>query len=551
MNLGFFLYVGASFEKVEKKLNAIKNALGVKSDHKVCILRPSLNSFVVLSHCEDVKDEEAFYKSDTSLFFYGGSVFPELSSNCIEGTSFVKPDALLNELRNLEYSSAAKKNKGNFGACNLNFDKKGSRIDVKLWSDPFGVYPIFYSHTGSELVVSNFAEAIIACGVNHHELCMDVIAGYLATGLVTPDKCFSTNVERLVANSVLAFSYPANSLKIHSGPNPWLKDTSNAPVGELAEELYNHLRNAIKIRARNYSSPIVLKLSGGMDSRYLLHHLLTEKIPIKALTYRYNDVPGFDSVLPQQLADQLKFNHEVIDTSYKVFDSDLENSILGAGRSSSRIRKGIFSGTFAGASVKCGPYLSYEGNIKSAKKLLSKVDIFQKNPIDDIVENYQTNIEKINGENFAHKYRKWHMQIHNIGFMSWLKDIELCRPSFFFRGTRHMPYCDIDIIDLANRFPANLDPKDLYSYAFDHWMPEMKKIPMQSVSESSSPLLCDEDQQQSLIQQHQCKRLNEMFRENPAFRDWFGRLPPEEMPNKFRTFLYNFGAWQSRFLPVS
>lgn len=282
-----------------------------------------------------------------------------------------------------------------------------------------------------------------------------------------------------------------------------------------------------------------------MDSRYILHHLLTQKIPFETVSYRYDGMKESDSLLPQQLAAQFGFKHEVVDVGYKVLDSNTEDTVLGSGRTRSKIRKGIISGTFAGVTAKAFPYVSYDRNCNEGNRYASQFAVFQNYPIHEIMERYKTSIRESGGENPAHCFRRWSIKVNSLSFMMWIRDIELCRTAFFFRGTRHMPFTDAGIIDLSYRYPANIDPLHLYRHGFDTWLKEMKIVPIRSGAIPS--VVSSEDIEDKLVFQKQNSRLREMATQDQLLTKWFPQINPEDMPTRFRTFLYHFGAWETRF----
>lgn len=480
MNTAFFVCIG---NKNKVDIPKLLDLLCFSDSLKYKVYEPCKDVFIVLTHPESLEEKDYIFKTDTQFLFYSGNYFPDNSSLCIPGNPFASPLAIYED------------NAGNgaFGTIRI-FHENGVFRELVCNVDRYALHPVYYTTDKQSgcILVSNFAEALTILN-RGFDIDFSAVASFFVTGLVPHNSNFIKGITRIGINEALHCrtngGIPEISIRKSGYKYPTL--IKSRDTGEHFEELYWTIRQAVRQRTKNISGPLELKLSGGIDSRLLLHCLLEDKIDFVATNYWYAFSEEPDSAIPAQLANMAGFPLKIEKSSQWETDVNELNQIGGPGKTFKQISNSKMSGSFAAVSMKKRRNVAFTFDPIVAQGISSL------NYIDNInnqlaLQNQMSDMAAFSVSNEIHGFNASHLYQQYAAFMCDFDEPRFSRPSNYFRGTRLLPFCDEKLLELswiddtvpqeASKHYLNLLKKkapELYSIPFnsgDTYITQKKKV---------------------------------------------------------------------------
>ena len=205
------------------------------------------------------------------------------------------------------------------------YDKRSDKI--KLFSDKFGLQPLYYSIQSDGMIFGGEVKALLADPALPRDPDYQSFSDFLYFGQILGQKTLFESFKLLPPGSVLAFN-----LKDHKATltHYWHLDQQFAEKGDYdtkstPKEVIPYLVEAIRVRSRD-KNLLGLSLSGGLDSRGILAGLGKEAEGI--FTYTLG-LPGCaDQKLANSMARVAKTKHEFIELD-QGYLGDFENMAKG------------------------------------------------------------------------------------------------------------------------------------------------------------------------------------------------------------------------------
>jgi len=205
------------------------------------------------------------------------------------------------------------------------FDKRSNQI--KLFSDKFGLQPLYYSVLPDGIIFGARVKAVIEYKDISRDPDLHSFADFLHFGQILGQKTLFKNVKLLSPGSVLTFNL--EDYKAIIAPY-WQLDQQFAEKGcynakATPKEVIPYLIEAIRIRSRDKNF-LGLSLSGGLDTRGLLAGLGKEAEVF--FTYTLGLRGCADQKLAESMARVAKTKHEFIELG-QGYLGDFENMAQG------------------------------------------------------------------------------------------------------------------------------------------------------------------------------------------------------------------------------
>lgn len=258
-------------------------------------------------------------------------------------------------------------------------------------NDAFGLQPLYYHEKDGAIFFCSEAEAFIKCGLVKPMLDVNALAQCFVLGCIIGSNTLINDIARMRPNTELEANldkrvFRRGSYKFRTG----FKIISLKDAYELLDR---YIDESIMNAVRSFGDDeVVLRLSGGLDSRLILNFLIENKVRFKAITY---DNPfreeQEDLKYASMLSEKFGFPHEIV--AEKPGEQTKYHYLLNARVATygSRIG-GQFSCLIKG---KLGKVVSLKGDFES-RDLLRRIftDEFIKGLSEDPVETARSEIER-------------------------------------------------------------------------------------------------------------------------------------------------------------
>ncbi len=187
-------------------------------------------------------------------------------------------------------------------------------FENKIYTDATGTLGVFYTRLKDEGVCISSSLALMKSifDIEQEEF---LFSNYHWDWFPGPKTCLK-NVNILFSSQRLQFSRDDYSLEFHSS----IDTTTYARTSdeELIYQISTRLSTLMK-NVGNLNEKVILRLSGGNDSRVLLAALLASKINFTAVTFNYKNIKKCDIRIPKNLAKDFGFQHQLINPGpYKI-----------------------------------------------------------------------------------------------------------------------------------------------------------------------------------------------------------------------------------------
>ncbi|SMD46307.1 Asparagine synthase [Aquiflexum balticum DSM 16537] len=194
---------------------------------------------------------------------------------------------------------------------------------AEIISDVAGSRTVWYYHDDDLLIAATSQFAIIHY-LESFEFNHDVIPWILTTGTLGPDFSWDKRIQKLPPDSSIVLEKSLWKIQIKSFPIVY--QTTNKSAENIEKQLQENLDQTFLGMDLSYFR-WVLPLSGGYDSRGILHILKKNKVnPIKTITWglkeSLNDHES-DSYIAKNLASKLNVEHDFFSTSFSNEPVDL------------------------------------------------------------------------------------------------------------------------------------------------------------------------------------------------------------------------------------
>jgi hypothetical protein len=554
VNYGWLIYKGMLTKEVLGQRKEIFRALGDHENTATSILTPARDLVIFLVHAKNLKTSDLYELSnlDRSLFFYSGQISDEKTTECIKNTSFLTPDSLKRKLNisngtvDREKPVEHEKIKGQFCGCFFEFEGTSSK-SIIIFTDWLGIHPAFDYTSDKGIVITNFSEGVIATGLHDSSLDIESIGMFLSVGTVLNDRTFLSELRRLPANAVTIYNCINNDCISRRGNGISEIVPTAIAENDLSEKIYWDLRSIVRRQCKNFTLPITIKLSGGSDSRFLLHCLMQEKIPFNALTYWYLSENEFDVVYAGELAKQFNFIHIVQKLPlYSISNATLKE-VNGRGRISRALDDPTMSGNFAALAIK-GRGFTDGLTIAEMVRSLPAGHFFKRYPREDFVDAYKVRMADFPGGTPKQKAYRFKVYDAFAGYAIGFPDPNTSRPSHFAKGNRLLPFFDSSFLALNLEFPGCF-PKDWYdkTYVFDHYMQEMTFIPRQHRESGNIQLKGYDEQMEKRDFEFRRKHIDRIVQSNETFACFVPDIDLRKLPYDYINVLFILGIWLENY----
>jgi len=201
------------------------------------------------------------------------------------------------------------------------------RLDqIKLFSDKFGLQPLYYSIFNTEIVFAGEVKAILEDVTIDKSPDYESIADFLHYGQILGEKTLFKNIKLLGPGSVLTYNLKNSevSIKKYWRLDSLFVENGNYNFQTSVEQVTRLLAESITSRSMN-SDILGISLSGGLDSRGILAGLGKQAEGIQSYTL------GLAGCADQKLAEKMArisgTRHEFIELN-QAYLQDFENMAL-------------------------------------------------------------------------------------------------------------------------------------------------------------------------------------------------------------------------------
>lgn len=194
--------------------------------------------------------------------------------------------------------------------------------EIKLFSDKFGLYPLYYSATGESLIFAGEVKALLK--YDNIDLSQDFesFGDFFHFGQILGQKTLFKNIKLLPPAAILKFNIHDCSLRLKKY---WQLESLFALNGNYKNKIsmtaVDSLIDSIRQNTGNTAN-LGLSLSGGLDSRAILAGLQGKSRGLS--TYTLGLEGCADQKLAQKMADIAKTEHEFIILD-QIYISNFEN----------------------------------------------------------------------------------------------------------------------------------------------------------------------------------------------------------------------------------
>lgn len=183
-----------------------------------------------------------------------------------------------------------------------------AKPEVRLLSDRFNVYPVYYTCKNGRLAFSSSVPALRATGCASGEVNRQTVVEYALFDYCLGDRTFFADVKLLDMASVLTFSPSGLSLRRYSS----IEDLFNSellPKDESLDLLVDLLHENVNLHVAD-AKRFVISVTGGFDGRCNL--ALLDRDPDDFLVYSFGKPGSLQVTIPQQIARALGLHYEPI-----------------------------------------------------------------------------------------------------------------------------------------------------------------------------------------------------------------------------------------------
>ncbi len=201
--------------------------------------------------------------------------------------------------------------------------------EVFIARDRLGIKPLYFHHTGKEIVFSSEIRALLASGLLKAKISNEALSDYLAYQTVHAPNSILSNVEMLMPGQKMLISN-GNELLIET----WWKLSNFKPhagneisLPEAQKEVRQLLLKSVERRLVS-DVPFGAFLSGGIDSSAIVG-LMTEVAPgrVKTFSVTFDDEEFSEARFARMVAEKFKTEHHEIKLRPEDFRDDLIDAL--------------------------------------------------------------------------------------------------------------------------------------------------------------------------------------------------------------------------------
>jgi len=172
-------------------------------------------------------------------------------------------------------------------------------------NDRMASSPWYFSHRGDEFIFSNRVDSLLQ-EVHEHQICWKSVAEYLLSGYVHHERTLYKDIYCLGVGAFVLVEKTRGTWKrveyFRYKPKPLSPEKRPAT---LSKELDDHINSAIQTTIEFAAGrPIIVPLSGGLDSRLILAKLKQHKYK-ELFSFTYGLSGNHESLLAKWVAEQL------------------------------------------------------------------------------------------------------------------------------------------------------------------------------------------------------------------------------------------------------
>lgn len=182
------------------------------------------------------------------------------------------------------------------------FDNK-NRTAI-ICNDRFGHRQLYYFEDDKYFLFSTEIKAFLACPSFPRDIDMHGVANFFNYGYPLGERTFFKNVKFLLGGNIVRFGQSGISFKKY-----WefrYDEPSTQTIPEFVEEMDQIYRPIIS-RRLDGAEQVVVPLSGGLDSRFILSHVIEAGVEPQTITHGKHNC--LDHKIAQQVADVLKLKN--------------------------------------------------------------------------------------------------------------------------------------------------------------------------------------------------------------------------------------------------
>lgn len=318
---------------------------------------------------------------------------------------------------------------------------------LTIINDKLGLYPLYIYRKNDQIIFASEAEAIAKLNLNNFQIDNNSIAEFISLGNILNGKSLFSNINNILPASINVFRNSQNIRIIYYSVKQKKLDVLS--YSDLIDRLSTKFHNAVIRRIK--TDPVVIRLSGGIDSRLILACLLEEKKEIHAETYflRLKEVEK-DALYSSALAKKYEFEHMCFP---KASSTNLIDRIKGITKNPTYRFNGIWGGEIFGGTK----FIRSRNILESAKRAFK--DKFSNKFIATLTlcpeMTLNDNLRDLPFNHIESNYLYFYFTCCSRSFLSSEQGIGWERPNFFFFGNGLYPFTDCDFLELV--FSLNPD----------------------------------------------------------------------------------------------
>lgn len=356
---------------------------------------------------------------------------------------------------------------------------------LSLANDKLGLSPLYVASNTDWILFASEAESLAGTGLLNLEVDLGAIAEFFALGHVLGGKTFYSCIKNLAPATLRTYAKGTASDSSYYVFTP--SYNSNLSEDVYTEKTLDSFVAAVD--ARVTSQPTCLRLSGGLDSRFILGCLLRLGHDVMAETFFIKSVDdeadaAYARALAQQNAFEIRFQQ-------KVCKSSLRQRVWGVTKSQHSAFNGIWGGELLGA---MGLLLSGR-NLDNPDAILSDVmspDLVRALPQSPSQAIQRSMTSAPMGNDEARKL--YYYFINNTrSFLSSGQGIGWERPNYFFVGEGLYPFVDTSFLQAVFSIPCHLTHgRRFYISLLQKEFPSLMRVPW--ISKPGDAITCGADE---------------------------------------------------------
>jgi hypothetical protein len=372
-------------------------------------------------------------------------------------------------------------------------DKRYCNCRVYLVTDRCGFFPFYYHSDIDGISFATQAESIGVSGIYKPRLNVDAITQVLSMGVVYNRKSFYDDIQGIPSGNLITYQNGECLATQFMEPMPWPEKPLNNYL-DCVDSFAEAIKNSTRRIGTYCKGSLILKLSGGCDSRVLLGCLLSQKQDFQAVTnYEFDQEIDQDCLSAKKLQKLFGFpfmvTQSTVSANEEIGDMMLKRFGVIKGTHKEYKLTGSGSADFLERWIK--PF--EQAGIIASERAFGLQTSFTKKCLDSLSFDIKEVSRKIL-ENRINNYYGSESYKHNMDvvFCTFLKtdDTAKSRPQQLFLGNCLYPNFDEDVMIAVANYPLLLPGRKVKFFTEvlkRHFHPDLSKVELTHLLDKSTP----------------------------------------------------------------